>query len=486
MRMQGQGRLWWTWGVLGTLMTGIVPGYTQDAPPLSSVRDLTEARRLGAEVLLRGSVTHNGSQLFVQDGTGALVVEAEPGHQATALGDEVEVRGTLDAHPGALYVRDGRVKILWAGSNPLPLAISPDEAAEGAYNGMLVATEGRLIKEVTSASGARRLTMDSGNQLFTCVLEGRRAVELVGLDVGASLRCTGVLSVGQAEGGQDAGIFLVLLRNPGDVHLQAAAPWWTARHLLALFGLLLALGWMAYRMHLRNVRARLSMIVEERSRIAREIHDTLAQGFAGIALQLQGVARTMSAESAAANEHLGMALQMVRRSRAEAHRSIAALRTLHSSEDLASMCERLLQQLTGPAQLRLTVVRVGEPRPLEDEALSQLLRIVQEAVANTVEHAGASSVELVLRFEAAALVMEITDDGCGYDPVLAGTLQSGHFGITGMRERAAGMNGTLEIASGAWGTRLRLRMPLTRRVRRGVAGRLARRLRMRRPIGAGR
>ena len=432
----------------------------KEMSPLSSIRDLLGTRNGATEVLLRGAVTYNAHGFIVQDGTGALAVEpVSP--TSVALGDEIEVHGTLDMRAGLPVVRDAQVQDLWAGSTPLPLSITPDEAAEGAYNGMLVTIEGRLIKSILGPNGPLRLTIENGNQIFTCVLEEKAPAGAIRYETGSTLRFTGVLSVNQAEAALDGGTFRILLRNDADIHVLVAAPWSTPRHLLSLFLLLMVLVWVGYRIHLRNVQMRMSMVLEERSRIAREIHDTLAQGFAGIALQLHGVTRTMSKQSAATDAHLALALQMVRRSRAEAHRSIATLRTLHSYEDLAGMCERLLRQLTGPAQLVLTVSQHGNPRTLPDGIASQILRITQEAVANTIEHAAAQSVTVTLTFTADALTLQLQDDGSGFDIETVGSPELGHFGITGMRERAASIQAAFSIHSGPYGTTLELKLPLT-------------------------
>lgn len=434
---------------------------TDTSSPLTSIRDLLDAHRSQQDVLLRGAITYNGQELVVQDQTGAVAVSS-PSPVSAALGDQVEVQGDFETRTGIAVVRNANVRILWPGSTPLPFAITPDEAAEGAYNGMLVAIEGELIKAITAPDGALRLTLDSGNQLFTCTLEPGAPSIAISLTPGSTLRCTGVLSFNQPERAFESGTFLVLLRNGTDVHLLIPAPWWTPKHLMLLFLLsfpMLALG---VHLHTRSVRARMALIVEERSRIAREIHDTLAQGFAGIALQLQGVHRTMGKQSSATDTHLSMALQMVRRSRAEAHRSIATLRTLHTYEDLAVMVRKLLRQLAEPAQLELSVTQRGTPVAVSDEVTSHILRISQETIANTVEHAHARAVSVAITYTADKLVMEIQDDGHGFDPDTVASVESGHFGIAGMRERAQQIRAALSIRSGPEGTTLRLEIPVTR------------------------
>ena len=325
---------------------------------------------------------------------------------------------------------------------------------------MLASTEGRLIKVAAESESRHRLTVESGSQLFTCVLDGDPMPAATMPDLGATIRCTGVLALEQGGVALDVGSFALLMTSHKDVQVLIPAPWWTPRHLTYLFGLLIIAGWIAYRVHLRNVRARMNMILEERSRIAREIHDTLAQGFAGIALQLQGLDRAIHDRSSDTSVQLNMALQMVRRSRAEAHRSIATLRTLHSSRDLAPMAENLLKQLTRPAGLELLVEEVGSIRAFSDETTTQILRILQEAVANILEHAQATRIALRFQYAASEFSFTITDNGIGFDPQAAESVGSGHFGITGMLERAAQIGAQLSIHSGSEGTQLKLWLSL--------------------------
>ena len=464
-----------TWLALGMLL--MLPQVHAESLPraahhaalqLTSIRELLDTHADRSEVLLRGAVTYNGRELMVQDQTGAVSV-APSSPVSLALGDQVEVRGALHNRNGTPTVEDASVHNLWEGSTPLPLAITPDEAAEGGYNGMLVATEGKLVRAGDMPTGGLRLTLASGDQMFSCLLEQGSAGVLLSLTPGETLRCTGVLSVNRTDRAFESGTFLVSLRSPQDLHLLSPAPWWTPRHTLWCLPGLLPLALLGYLLHVRSMRARMSLIVEERSRIAREIHDTLAQGFSGIALQLQAIDRSMGQRSSVTEDHLAMALQMVRRSRAEAHRSIATLRTLHSNSRLDVICDKLLRQLTGPAGLALRVQEKGTAYPLHDELCSHIVRICQEAVANTVEHARATRITATIQYSPGSVAVLIEDDGCGFDPATANSVEHGHFGIAGMRERAAQLRGTLHIDSGRGGTSLCLQVPTGRaRSRAGI------------------
>ena len=443
-----------TWSVASSR-----PGERPSPPPLTSVKDLLDEMPPPSSINIRGIVTYVGKEIVVQDQTGSVAVDPPPSLNA-ALGDEVQITGRLERRPGLPIIRDAHVHVLWAGSTPLPLAIVPDEAATGAYNGILVSTEGRLVKVVSDEGAHLRLTLDGGSQLFTCALDADTIPQSQIPEVGSTVRCTGVLAVEQRVVVVDTGTFVILLRDRQDIHILSDAPWWNSRHLVILVLLLLVRAWIGYRIHLRNLRARMNMIVEERSRIAREIHDTLAQGFAGIALQLQSLDASMKKGSSISDEHLRMALQMVRRSRAEAHRSIATLRTLHSGHNLSTMAERLLKQLIQASPLQLTIEEHGTARPCPDEVSTQILRITQEAVANIVEHAKAKSILLRFEYGHDDFVLLVIDDGCGFDPEHAGSLDDGYFGIGGMRERAMQISGELSITSTPHGTTLRLRVPM--------------------------
>ena len=171
----------------------------------------------------------------------------------------------------------------------------------------------------------------------------------------------------------------------------------------------------------------MSAVVEERSRMAREIHDTLAQSFAGIALQLESALHGFRSEDESAP--VTMALQMARQSRREAHRSIAALRTLHTDQSLENMLRKVLRQQVSETHMELSVCSQGTPERLTGEAEAQVLRIAQEGVANAIQHAAPTQITVRLLFDDRKLVMEIVDDGHGFEVSAAPASQDGHFGI---------------------------------------------------------
>jgi signal transduction histidine kinase/ligand-binding sensor domain-containing protein len=208
-------------------------------------------------------------------------------------------------------------------------------------------------------------------------------------------------------------------------------------------------GWLAFRLRLRQVRHRFSLVVKERARLAREIHDTLAQGFVGISSQLDAVALMLPAQPEKAAECLGLARKMAQHSLTEARRSVMDLRA-QALEDrglLEALAETVRTMAAGHGvKATFEAGELGGPLPRDIE--HQLLRIVQEAVANALKHADAREIRVRLMREGATLRLLVSDDGRGFDPSEAFRTAGGRFGLLGMRERAQRAGGTLELTSG--------------------------------------
>jgi signal transduction histidine kinase len=193
---------------------------------------------------------------------------------------------------------------------------------------------------------------------------------------------------------------------------------------------------------------RQAAVLEERNRLAREIHDTLAQGFTGIVVQLEAAEDVLAETPAEAQAHMARARQLARASLAEARRSVRALRPRAlTGGDLPTVLPRLVEQVTAQTSIRAQVQVHGTPAPLPPEVENALLRISQEALINTVKHAQARSVQLALTFDAAAVHLRVTDDGQGFDPQQA-TIREG-FGLVSMRERAERIGGRFTLTSQA-------------------------------------
>jgi ligand-binding sensor domain-containing protein/two-component sensor histidine kinase len=221
-----------------------------------------------------------------------------------------------------------------------------------------------------------------------------------------------------------------------------------------------------YHWRLRQVELRYDAVLSERGRIAREIHDTLAQGLVGISVQLELVNRLLASSVESARAQLDHARNLVRESLTEARSSIWDLRSQAAeTEDLATRLGRMAATVTEGSvrKIRVKSKVSGTYRPLAPKTEAELLRIAQEAIINAVRHATPAHIAIELRFGARDLEMTIQDDGCGFDgqPHPQSTGPEGHFGLTGMRERAAQIGGALAIDSAPGkGTRVTASVPL--------------------------
>jgi signal transduction histidine kinase/ligand-binding sensor domain-containing protein len=225
-------------------------------------------------------------------------------------------------------------------------------------------------------------------------------------------------------------------------------PWFIAAMAAAAAALLL----LVHRLRLARARASLHAVMAERARIARDMHDTLAQAFVATSVRLECLDHALESEDrSTARRHLDTARRVVRESLEEARRSVWVLRPQALERGLPAALETLVGGTQGETRVELEVT--GTPRPLAPAIETNLLRIAQEAVANAYRHARAHRIILRLAFAAGSVLLSVTDDGTGITERAGGVAQ----GMTGMKERAAEIGGTLSIEGGpAGGTAVRV------------------------------
>jgi len=194
-------------------------------------------------------------------------------------------------------------------------------------------------------------------------------------------------------------------------------------------------------------QAREAGTLDERRRMAREIHDTLAQGLTGIVTQLQA-AEQAAGDPARWRRHLTSATRLARDSLAEARRSVHALRPEplengRLSEALACVADGW----SGLHGIPVQVTTTGVVRPVPPEVEFALLRAAQEALANVARHAQASRVGLTVSYMENEVALDVRDDGAGFDPALARSAGNEGFGLVAMRQRIEDLAGTLQVES---------------------------------------
>jgi signal transduction histidine kinase len=209
-------------------------------------------------------------------------------------------------------------------------------------------------------------------------------------------------------------------------------------------------------------QAREAGVLDERHRMAREIHDTIAQGLTGIITQLEAADHAKDRPSDR-DRHLETAKRLARESLAEARRSVeASMPAALESGTLPDALEVVAREWSELSGVPVDVTVTGEVTALHPEIEVALLRIAQEALANVAKHAGAKRAGLTLSFMGDVVTLDVRDDGVGFAPADGGAVASdgSGFGLTGMRQRVARVAGSLAIESEpGGGTAISARVP---------------------------
>ena len=232
--------------------------------------------------------------------------------------------------------------------------------------------------------------------------------------------------------------------------------WFVLLFVLGLAGLAVLL----YRLRVRRLQRSFDAVLAERNRIAREIHDTLAQDFVGVALQLDLVGRLLAKDKVPeAATQLQATRSYVKTGLEEARQSIWNLRADVARGSLPSRITSLLKEFSEDTPTVKAKIG-GAYRVLPTQVEDEVVRIVGEAVTNAERHASASLIAVDLNYAQDKLVVRVEDDGLGFD-LPEGFEKAGHYGLRGIRERAASLGAELDLMSAPGeGTKLELRVPI--------------------------
>lgn len=446
-------------------------GTAADQSPHESLRPETNTQSIDslrlfplskpATATVRGAVILTSPTLFVHDSSGGVSVP-HPTAPPLKIGDEVEVSG--EVHPGdfSSSLEHATVRVLWA-HNPVPaISVTASQAASGAFDANFVELEGTLRAKSYGPDNTLLFDLDSGPQTFRAITNrGRGDIVFKSIQLNSLLRLRGICVVNPAFT-RNLTPFVLLLRSADDLKVLAGPPWWNAANLIVTFVAVIALAFVGIFLYGRIESWRLRAVMGERERLAHEMHDTLAQSFAGIGFQLEAVRNGIPADLSVAHHQLDLASDLVKHSHEEARRSIAMLRPEPlQTGNLPTALESCARQMVEGGAVQVIARCSGEPQPAPLRITDTLYRIGQEAIANAVRHADPTTITILLEYRKNLLLLLLADDGKGFTE--SENLRG--FGLRGMRKRAASISAVLRIESTfGQGTRVQIVAPLPPRI----------------------
>lgn len=435
-----------------------------------SIRSLLQFSAKGSyghRLLMEGEVVYfqKGNHIYVQDSSQCIRVNTT---QDITLkpGDWIRVLGFPYKKEHAPQLDDAVCMKLGVVGKPLaPIAL--ENLAEAFHcDPGLVKLTATVVAPVLHREGWA-LSVESDGIKFPLVLPASSgAPPSMDLKPGTRIEVTGIsLDTGywmQEGGSAFSSSFRILVRSAADLVIIGQPPWWTPQRLYYLLVSLvvaslvaLAIVWLQARARFRRQQAarrlaegEFAAILNERNRMAREIHDTIAQDLSAITAQLEVARSKLGQGNVAALLHINMARKAACDSLQEARRSIWNMRSqVLEDRDLADALTRLLGQSTHGTPTRALSRVNGGIRRLPSAIENHLLRIGQQAIHNAMLHGHPATLELSLDFSDAHVRLAVKDDGCGFDPQAGGKDLSDHFGLAGMRERIQQCGGILRITT---------------------------------------
>lgn len=402
-------------------------------------------------------------------------------------------------------------------TNLKPKTATVGELQKGLHHADFVTLRGRLIERLVRGIGQGSEKLDTQTTLvlqatnFIFVAEKDTSEQnwfLTAIPIGSLVEVSGICLLESSDDGKIKS-FRLLLPTSHDVRIIEKPSWLTPQHLLASMAvvcvvLLAAIGWIVMvakknfilkslvqeketaqrelqqthdqleeRVKERTAQLKVEMtarketelqfraVLTERTRLAQELHDTLEQTMTGIALQQDLVANQFEKNPDSASHHLKLARSLMRQSQVDLRRSVWSLRS--RAEEQFNLTNALItsgRQITGDTGIRIEVETVGEANPLSEVVEENLLRIGQETITNVVKHSGAVLVKIELQFGPQKVVLQIRDDGKGFNPEACAGPKDGHFGLLGIRERTERLGGQILITSSPGrGTSVRVEIP---------------------------
>jgi signal transduction histidine kinase len=465
--------------------------------PLHAIAQYAPDPTDGHRIRTQGIVTFSepGRFLYLQAGMMGVRVETSS-VEPFALGDVVQAAGFVDRSREVAGLVEAVVRPFESGRPLMPIRIAPDAivainkhasyhgavAAPGDYKGALVTFPARVMDVQTTAAGGT-LLMQSGSTTVVAVVGTGPFQGVRGVEPGSEVQVTGIVS--ESVSSDDAATIVaavprpqvhVFIRLPADLKVLRVPSWWKPHRLAAALLMAatvagIAIGWVvllrrqvARQMGLLETTLQAEATAEERQRIAREFHDSLEQGLAGLSLRLDVAAHEAGDERT--RGVLRQQRQLLGGLQTEARGFLWDLRDpVHVEgslmESIAAQL-RLLQPLSAAA---IVLDAAGSSTDVAPAVQYQLVRIVREAVTNAIRHARARRIDVGVRLEEKPgdpdrVCLTVADDGEGFD-IESRSAVEGHYGLRGMRERARRIGAEFAVESGpGCGTRIVATVPV--------------------------
>ena len=440
--------------------------YTTAVIPLKRLMQFNLDEVRGHRVHVQGIVTHveKEKNLFWlrDDQQGARV--------STLHLDDLEVGARVDVL--GFVMRGGYTPCLTdavflkKGIEPAPAPIRLSGTAQAFENDANLIEIEASIQSLRVVLDGCQLALVDGEVEFTATLQTlSEKSKIRDWLPGSRVSVKGICSVNMGALEGNPGIlkpqsFRVILRSTDDLRMIQHPSWWTLEHiawllgtvvllLLVILGIVFLIGRNRLRMAAINrikAEAEFSAVWNERNRMARELHDTLAQGLGAISIQLEVVKRKIPSDSDA-RKALDEARALARSNLADARRAIWNMRSqVLETGDLAKALGDILKSLTANKKTKGLLRLSGQARRLAPITENNLLRIGQECIVNAVNHADAQTIDVHLEFAELYVKLTISDDGRGFDIEHPPTSEGG-FGLSTIRERTEQMHGTLSLTS---------------------------------------
>ena len=427
-----------------------------DAQAISGLRVLSPDE--SSSVTVQGVVTLTSPMLYIQDSTGGIAISSSHPHAPLQIGDEIEAKGDADLHDFSSEMKNADIHLLWSHTPVSPVAVAASQAATGAFDAQYVEVQGKLDEKRENSDGSEILTLEDGSQSFLAVVNGvGRSPHLKTLKEKSKLRLRGIC-VTDSRYTHDLTAFALLLPSSEDIEIMEGPPWWTPTHIVGLVICILLLSFAGMMGFFLVERWRMQAVLDERQRLAHEMHDTLAQSFAGLGFQLQAI-RDDVKDGFDITPQLELAQDMVRTSHEEARRSISALRPEHlESVGLLSTLEECARRMISQcSSIEIKTVSEGTVQSIPLRVSDTLLRIGYEAIANAIRHARCSQLNISLVYRKSTVELIVEDDGIGFIV----SSDSAGFGIRGMQKRADSISAHCRIESApGQGTAVHTLVPL--------------------------